>query len=204
MIGYENKSRYQSSQDRAVLAHTSSRCRSTMCRRRCAMARPSHVVKESHKTGRKVGPAESGIALSLFGRVRLRFGDKLLTPAVYDGVSDGFANGLVSHCPLEMINRVFVLFGEFPLHCFCDAGRIDRPSHSRNHILDDFQAIQNQHLCCALRNVIQLFRTHQKKVFPGNLGYTFKPLLLPLIKHSLFSVIFQKIFQTEWLTIARE
>jgi len=33
-----------------------------------------------------------------------------LTPAVYDGVSDGFTNGLVSHCPLEMINRVFVLF----------------------------------------------------------------------------------------------
>ena len=68
MIGYENKSRYQSSQDRAVLAHTSSRCRSTMCRRRCAMARPSHVVKESHKTGRKVGPAESGIPVSLWAR----------------------------------------------------------------------------------------------------------------------------------------
>src|SRR5260370_39972088 len=130
MIGYENKSRYQSSQDRAVLAHTSSRCRSTMCRRRCAMARPSHVVKESHKTGRKVGPAESGIALSLFGRVRLRFGDKLLTPAVYDGVGNGLAISVLSQGPPETINRIFVVFSDLTPHRSCDAGRIYCASHS--------------------------------------------------------------------------
>jgi hypothetical protein len=50
---------------------------------------------------------------------------RLLAPPIPDCVGDCLTNSVVAHRPLELIDRVVVLFVEFPFHRFCDFGRVN-------------------------------------------------------------------------------
>src|ERR1700757_2780500 len=76
-----------------------------------------------------------------------RAAKRLLAPAVPYCGGDCLTNGVVAHRPLELIDRVIILFVEFSFHCFPDFGRVDWTSNPADDVFNDLEAILNQHFC---------------------------------------------------------